>query len=38
MEAIKAASQNHFGFGVTVLNCMQELKNRPFWTELSGLK
>jgi hypothetical protein len=21
-----------------VLNCMQELKNRPFWTAPSGLK
>jgi hypothetical protein len=24
--------QNHTGFGVAVLNCIQELKNRPFWT------
>jgi hypothetical protein len=32
------ARQNHTGFGVAVLNCMQEFKNRPFWTAPSGLK
>ncbi len=30
--------QNHTGFCVAVLNCMQEIKNRPFWTAPSGLK
>ncbi len=29
---------SHSSFGVTVLNCVQELKNRPFWIALSGLK
>jgi hypothetical protein len=32
------ARQNHTGFGVAVLNCMQEFKNRPFWTAPSGLR
>jgi hypothetical protein len=31
-------AKNHTGFGVAVLNCMQEFKNRPFWTSPSGLK
>jgi hypothetical protein len=32
------ARQNHSGFGVAVLNCMRKLKNRPFWTAVSGLQ
>jgi hypothetical protein len=31
------ACQNHTGFGVAVLNCLQEIKNIPFWTAPSGL-
>ncbi len=30
--------QSHSGFGVAVLNCVQEFKNRPFWIASSGLK
>ncbi len=30
--------QNHTDFGVAVLNCMQEIKNKPLRTAPSGLK
>jgi hypothetical protein len=32
------ACQNQPGFGVAVLNCLQEVKIRPIWTALSSLK
>jgi hypothetical protein len=32
------ACQNQLGFGMAVLNCLQELKNRPIQTALRGLK
>jgi hypothetical protein len=32
------ACHSHLGFGVVVLNCLQELKNMPIWTTLSGLR
>jgi hypothetical protein len=39
VDAIKAASMpKPTGYGVAVLNCMQEFKNRPFWIAPSGLK
>ncbi len=39
VDAIEAPARlNHPGFDVAVLNCLQELKIRPTWTALSGLK
>jgi hypothetical protein len=31
------ASQNHSGFGIVVLNYVQELKNIPFWMAISEM-
>jgi hypothetical protein len=38
MPSRPPARQNQNGFGVAVLNCMREFKNRPFWIAPSGLK
>jgi hypothetical protein len=38
MQLRLPAHQNQPGFGVVILNCLQELKIRPIWTALSGLK